>query len=107
MVWVGRRASAVEAAGDPETAAVLQGILADEVHHVRFANRWIKAFVEQDRRVLLKVAFAVRFLERANAALQSQPGETNAAGRAMDAPSERAPALNVAHRHLSRVRHCD
>ena len=101
MDVVGQLAPAVEAAGDPETAAVLQGILADEVHHVRFANRWIKAFVEQDRRVLLKVAFAVRFLERANAALQSQPGETNAAGRAMDAPSERVPAVNVDDRRLA------
>ena len=101
MDVVGQLAPAVEAAGDPETAAVLQGILADEVHHVRFANRWIKSFVEQDRRVLLKVAGAVRFLDRANAALQSRKGEANAAGRAMDAPEARVPAVNVEDRRLA------
>ena len=101
MDVVGQLAPAVEAAGDPETAAVLQGILADEVHHVRFANRWIKSFVEQDRRVLLKVAGAVRFLDRANAALQSRAGEANAAGRAMDAPEARVPAVNVEDRRLA------
>ena len=101
MDVVGQLAPAVAAAGDPETAEVLQGILADEVHHVRFANRWIKSFVEQDRRVLLKVAAAVRFLERANAALQSQKGEANAAGRAMDDPAQRVPAVNVEDRRLA------
>lgn len=101
MDIVGQLAPAVEAAGDPETAAVLQGILADEVHHVRFANRWIKSMVEQDRRVLLKVVMAVRFLEQVNAALQSRAGEENAAGRAMDAPEARVPAVNVEDRRLA------
>src|SRR6185295_173667 len=100
MDVVGGLAPAVREA-DAETAEVLDGILADEIHHVRFANRWIKAFVEQDRRVLLKVAAAVRFLERANAALQSQEGEANAAGRAMADPGARVPAVNVEDRRLA------
>jgi uncharacterized ferritin-like protein (DUF455 family) len=101
MDVVGSLAPAVRAVGDAETADVLDGILADEVHHVRFANRWIKAFVEQDRRVLLKVAAAVRFLAEANAALQSQAGEANAVGRAMADPAERVPAVNVEDRRLA------
>ena len=105
MDVVGSLAPAVRAVGDAETAEVLDGILADEVHHVRFANRWIKAFVEQDRRVLLKVAAAVRFLAEANAALQSQAGEANAVGRAMADPGRarargqrRGPAPGRVHR---------
>jgi uncharacterized ferritin-like protein (DUF455 family) len=101
MDVVGSLAPAVREVGDDRTAEVLDGILADEVHHVRFANRWIKAFVEQDRRVLLKVAAAVRFLAQANAALQSQAGEANAAGRVMADPTERVPAVNVEDRRLA------
>ena len=91
----------MRAAGDAETAEVLDGILADEVQHVRFANRWIKAFVEQDRRVLLKVAAAVRFLAEANAALQSQAGEANAVGRAMADPARAGARVNVEDRRLA------
>src|SRR5262245_29864154 len=56
------------AVGDEETATLLEAILADEVGHVRFANRWIRKFVETDGRVLLKVAMAVRFLDAVNSA---------------------------------------
>lgn len=56
------------AAGDDTTAALLEAILADEVNHVRFANRWIKKLAKEDGRVLFKVAIAVRFLAEANAA---------------------------------------
>jgi uncharacterized ferritin-like protein (DUF455 family) len=101
MDVVGSLAPAVREVGDAETAAVLDGILADEVHHVRFANRWIKAMVEQDRRVLLKVAGAVRFLAEANSALLAAEGEENAVGRAMAGPSERVPAVNVEDRRLA------
>src|SRR5262245_62785127 len=41
--------------GDEVTAQILEGILADEVQHVRFANHWIRRLAEADRRVLLKV----------------------------------------------------
>jgi uncharacterized ferritin-like protein (DUF455 family) len=101
MDVVGSLAPAVREVGDAETAAVLDGILADEVHHVRFANRWIKAMVAQDRRVLLKVASAVRFLAEANAALLASAGEENAVGRVMADPAERVPAVNVEDRRLA------
>lgn len=98
MDVVGGLAQGVRDMGDAETAQILEGILADEIQHVRFANRWIRRFVEEDRRVLLKVASAVRFLAEVNAALQSAAGEVNAAGRAMADPSERVPAVNVLDR---------
>jgi len=55
-------------AGDERTAVLLEAILADEVNHVRFANRWIKKLAKEDGRVLLKVAIAIRFLAQALAA---------------------------------------
>jgi uncharacterized ferritin-like protein (DUF455 family) len=67
--------------GDERTAEVLEHILADEINHVRFANQWIRKLVQTDRRLLLKVACAVRFLADANSAI-SEPtansGETSA-----------------------------
>jgi len=101
MDVVGGLCPALREVGDPETAELLEGILADEIHHVRFANRWIKALVEQDRRVLLQVAAAVRFLAQANAVLQSEAGEANAVGRVMADPAERVPAVNVEDRRLA------
>src|SRR5262249_54981059 len=57
----------VRAAGDNRTADLLDGILVDEIQHVRFGNQWIKRMAESDPRVLLKVAMAVRFLAHVNA----------------------------------------
>jgi uncharacterized ferritin-like protein (DUF455 family) len=66
------------AAGDDETAELLESILADEVNHVRFANRWIRRLAQEDGRVLLKVALAIRFLAEANAAgLSGAPAGTH------------------------------
>lgn len=56
------------AVGDEQTAQLLESILADEVNHVRFANRWIRRLSTEDGRALLKVALAIRFLAEANAA---------------------------------------
>jgi uncharacterized ferritin-like protein (DUF455 family) len=94
-------ARAVRAAGDQETAHVLEGILADEVQHVRFANRWIKKFVAEDRRALMKVAAAVRFLAEANRHFQPQEGDVNATGKTFDDPQARIPAVNVEDRKLA------
>jgi hypothetical protein len=101
MDVVGGNIDAWRNAGDPETAEVLDGILADEVQHVRFANRWIKRFVSEDKRVLLKVAMAVRFLAEANVALQAEAGTVNAAGKVMADAADRVPAVNVHHRKLA------
>jgi uncharacterized ferritin-like protein (DUF455 family) len=57
--------------GDETTVEVLEHILADEINHVRFANRWIRTMVQEDRRLLLKVASAVRFLAETNTALSA------------------------------------
>jgi uncharacterized ferritin-like protein (DUF455 family) len=97
MDVVGGLASGLRDA-DPEIAEILEGILADEIQHVRFANRWIKRLVEQDRRVLLKVASAVRFLARANAVLQGRGGDAQASA---PEPDERVPAVNVEDRRLA------
>ena len=63
-------------AGDDQTADLLDGILADEITHVRFANRWIKRLTEEDPRVLLKVALAVRFLAESTSSLRLKPAYT-------------------------------
>jgi hypothetical protein len=101
MDVVGGLVRALREAGDDATADVLEGILADEIQHVRFANRWLKRLAEEDRRVLLKVAAAVRFTSAANAALQSAPGDVNPVGKAIDDPAARVPAVNVEDRRLA------
>ena len=67
--------------GDETTAEVLEHILADEINHVRFANQWIRKMVQEDRRLLLKVASAIRFLADTNAALsggrEASPAEAS------------------------------
>lgn len=52
--------------GDHVTADLLETILADEVNHVRYANRWIRRLVEADPRQLFKIAQAIDFFTRAN-----------------------------------------
>jgi len=101
MDVVGGLASGLRAAGDPETAEVIEAILADEIQHVRFANRWIKKMVADDRRVLLKVVAAIRFLAEVNAALQAREGEVNAVGVARSDPADLVPAVNIEDRRLA------
>jgi bacterioferritin (cytochrome b1) len=67
-------------AGDEDTAELLEGILVDEIQHVRFANQWLKRLTREDPRLLLRVAQAIRFLRGVTAALAPRPGEVNAAG---------------------------
>lgn len=86
---------------DDETASVLEGILADEVQHVRFANRWIKKMVADDKRVLMQVASAIRFLATVNEKMQAQEGHVDAAGRVFEAPADRIPAVNVEDRRIA------
>ncbi len=91
----------IRANGDERTADVLEGILTDEVQHVRFANRWIRRLAQEDRRVLMKIAAAVRFLAAANAKFQIEAGEVNAVGKVLEAPEDRIPAVNVEDRRLA------
>jgi uncharacterized ferritin-like protein (DUF455 family) len=63
--------------GDERTAEVLEHILVDEINHVRFANQWIRKLVQVDRRLLLKVAGAIRFLAETNTQLAADPQESS------------------------------
>jgi uncharacterized ferritin-like protein (DUF455 family) len=81
--------------GDDRTADALEAILADEITHVRFANRWIKKLTEQEPRILLKVAQAIRFLRSVNDALAPVVGEVNAAGVAFTAEKLQPPTVDV------------
>ena len=101
MDIVGALARTVRQSGDEQTADILEGILADEVQHVRFANRWIKRIVSEDGRALLKVAYAVRFLIEANSKFQIKAGEVNAVGKVLEAPEDRIPAVNIEDRRLA------
>lgn len=67
-------------AGDPVTADLLEGILADEIQHVAFGNAWFKRMSKDDPTVLLKLASAMNFLKSVTKALEPQAGETNAVG---------------------------
>ncbi len=82
-------------AGDHQTADALEAILADEITHVRFANRWIKQLTEIQPRILLQVAQAIRFLRSVNAAVAATPGEANAVGTSLSAQRLQAPAVYV------------
>ncbi len=95
MDVVGGNITAWREAGDGATADLLEAILADEIQHVRFANRWLKKIAEQDRRVLLKLAMAVRWVAQVNATVaQLSPGSAELSGSA-------APAVNVEDRRLA------
>ena len=82
-------------AGDDRTADALEAILADEITHVRFANRWIKKLTEQDPRILLKVAQSIRFLRSVNDALAPVVGEANAVGVVFTSEKLLPPAVDV------------
>lgn len=94
-------ARSFNAGGDRDTAAILDGILADEIQHVRFANRWIKRMATADRRVLLKVAMAVRFIAQVNETLAPRGGEVNAVGHTLQDGKDTVPAVNIEDRKLA------
>jgi uncharacterized ferritin-like protein (DUF455 family) len=67
-------------AGDPVTAQLLEGILVDEIQHVRFCNIWFKRMSKEDPTVLLKLAAAVNFVKSVVRAFEPELGQVNAAG---------------------------
>ena len=77
---------------------MLEGILADEITHVRYANRWIKQLTVEKPRTLLQVAIAVRFLRGVNEALAPVAGAQNAAGVTIDRERHLPPVVNIADR---------
>jgi hypothetical protein len=88
--------------GDKRTAEVLESILADEITHVRFANQWLKRMVQEDRRTLLKIAVAVRFLSAVTAAVAPNEGEIGPSGHAFVKGEEKLAQVNIEDR-----RHAD
>lgn len=101
MDVVGNLVTTLHEAGDHQTADLLEGILADEIQHVRFANRWIREWTLQDRRTLLKLAMAVRFVDAVNRSLQPEAGMTNDVGKVFTAAEERVPIVNIEDRRLA------
>ena len=49
-------------AGDHTTADIMEAVMADEIHHVRFANIWLKRLTDADPRAVLQVASAIAWL---------------------------------------------
>lgn len=87
-------------AGDGQTADLLDSIAADEIQHVRFANQWIRKLTSEDKRLLFKVAHAVRFLAEVNAAFQPAEGARNAVGELMEHVGKVSP-INVPDREAA------
>lgn len=69
-----------EDAGDHITAELLEGILADELQHVRYANQWLQRMGRENPAVLLQVAAAVNYARHVLTLYEPEPGETNAVG---------------------------
>jgi uncharacterized ferritin-like protein (DUF455 family) len=67
-------------AGDEATASLMDALLADEVHHVRYANRWLKQMARENPRTLLQVASGIQLLQKITAGLAPEPGDVNAVG---------------------------
>ena len=59
--------------GDTITAEIMDGVIADEVVHVRFANEWLERLKTEQPRMLLKVIAAMS-AARAWAAALTPPG---------------------------------
>jgi uncharacterized ferritin-like protein (DUF455 family) len=88
-------------AGDRETAALMDGLLADEVQHVRYANRWLKQMARENPRTLFQVAAGIHFLRQVTKALAPTPGEINAVGVNLTAFTHPEVSANIDDRRLA------
>jgi hypothetical protein len=88
-------------AGDPDTAATYDGILADEIQHVRFANQALKQMTKSDPSVLLKVGRAIAYLKGVTQALSPDDGETNKVGVDLNGFTHLSVMPNVEDRALA------
>lgn len=96
-----RQARMWQDAGDPDTAALMDGLLADEVQHVRFANRWLRDMAKENPRTLFQVAAGIQLLRRVTAALAPGEGEVNAVGVNLTAFTHPDVLANVDDRRLA------
>jgi len=88
-------------ADDEHTAALMDALLADEVQHVRYANRWLKRMARENPRILLQVARGVQLLRQVTVALAPEPGEVNAVGVDLTAFVHNDVMANVDDRRLA------
>jgi uncharacterized ferritin-like protein (DUF455 family) len=88
-------------AGDGDTAALMDTLLADEVEHVRFANRWLKKMARENPRTLLQVATGIQRLRQVTAGLAPRPGEVNAVGVDLTAFTHVEVMANLDDRRLA------
>lgn len=88
-------------AGDVDTAELLEGILADEIQHVRFANTWFKQMAKQDPTVLLKLVSGMSFLRSVTKAFEPASGEVNAVGVNLTGFEHLEVLANVEDRRLA------
>jgi uncharacterized ferritin-like protein (DUF455 family) len=88
-------------AGDGQTAALMDALLADEVQHVRYANRWLKQMARENPRTLLQVAAGIHYLRQVTAGLAPLPGEVNAVGVDLTSFTHADVFANVDDRRLA------
>jgi uncharacterized ferritin-like protein (DUF455 family) len=86
--------------GEHETAAVMDGILADEIQHVRFANDFIKEEVKRNPRVVMQIAAAMNYVRVVTEAF-TPPADAENAGGVRMADLDRTFALNTDDRRLA------
>ena len=63
------------AQGDERAAEITEGVLIDEIQHVRFANEWLQRMIKENPRTLLKIARAIDQTNRIMKALAPVAGE--------------------------------
>jgi uncharacterized ferritin-like protein (DUF455 family) len=61
--------------GDDRAAEISEGVLTDELQHVRFANEWLRRMIKENPRTLLEIARAVDLANRIMRALAPVAGE--------------------------------
>ena len=88
-------------AGDDETAALMDALLADEVQHVRYANRWLRQMAKENPRTLFQVAAGIQVLRRVTAALAPEPDAVNAVGVNLTAYTHPDVFANIDDRRLA------
>lgn len=86
--------------GDDVTADIIEGILSDEIQHVRFANVWIKQLAKENPAVMMQVANGLNFMKRVIAAYAPTEGDLNAAGASIENTLLVSPT-NVEDRRLA------
>jgi hypothetical protein len=88
-------------AGDDHTASLMDTLLADEVEHVRYANRWLKQMAQENPRTLLQVAAGVHYLKQVTEGLAPEQGEVNAVGVDLTAFTHVEVMTNLEDRRLA------